>query len=126
MATIQELLAEMKQRLNTSDLQTITFDMGLSYEDIFGDKTTFGSKALALIQFCQRRNMLSELQDTMQRYNPAMKQINIEDSKVEPETMDKVQVQSLLVQMLTPVAKGDTMMTDSLLANVLIYLVQSV
>lgn len=66
--TPQQLYKAIASAFNLSELRTLTYDLGIEYENLEG--STKNTKALALVQYAQRHNMMEKLISHVQRVRP--------------------------------------------------------
>lgn len=66
--TPQQLYKAITNAFNLNELRTLAYDMGIDYEDLEGSSKT--TKALALVQYAQRHNMMGKLIAQVQRTRP--------------------------------------------------------
>jgi formylglycine-generating enzyme required for sulfatase activity len=59
----------LNQHFNDAELRQLTFDLGIQYENLPGEKTRIG-KALALVEYCLRHNRLPDLTTHCQQLRP--------------------------------------------------------
>ena len=59
---------EISNRFNLADIRTLSFDLSIRYDELRGETLT--EKILALLDYCQQHNRLSQLQAALQAQRP--------------------------------------------------------
>jgi hypothetical protein len=74
------LARQIQQVYNLEDLRLLSFDMGLSYDDLAG--TTLGTKIVSLLEACEKSGRLSDLLRQLRTTRPHVQwiQLDIHDS----------------------------------------------
>ncbi len=66
----QDLLTCFEQKFRAQDLRKVYFLMGIGYDDLVGGAAGKDEKAMALIEYCQKRACLAKLFAKMQKVFP--------------------------------------------------------
>jgi len=70
--TTRNLLVYFEKKFRDQDLRKVYFLMGIGYDDLAGGGLGKNDKAMALIEYCEKRERLEELFETMCQVYPGL------------------------------------------------------